>query len=50
MADVFVTLFVVGFFGLCFAYVRACDWIVGPDRDTLPAEEPDGATGPQPAR
>jgi hypothetical protein len=45
MADVFVTLFVVGFFGLCVAYVRACDRIVGPDRD-LPVAEEDGATEP----
>jgi hypothetical protein len=48
MADVFVTLFIVGFFGLCFAYVRACDRIVGPDSEALPAEPDDAAD--QPAR
>ena len=41
MADLFVTLFVVGFFGLCFLYVRACDRIIGPDRDVLPADDED---------
>ena len=50
MADVFVTLFVVGFFGLCFAYVRACDRIVGADREALPADEPEGAPDTEPAR
>ena len=49
MADVFVTLFVVGFFGLCVAYVRACDRIVGSDRD-LPVAEEDGAGDAEPAR
>ena len=39
MADVFVTVFAVGFFALCFLYVRACDRIIGSDREVLPAEE-----------
>jgi len=39
VADVFVALFLVGFFALCLLYVRACDWIVGPDSESLPADE-----------
>ena len=39
MADVFVILFVIGFFALCFLYVRACDRILGPDSDVLPADD-----------
>ena len=38
MADVWVTVFVVGFFLLCFLYVRVCDRIIGPDREVLPAD------------
>jgi hypothetical protein len=40
---------VVGFFALCFLYVRACDRIIGPDRDVLPTDE-DPPTGAEPAR
>jgi hypothetical protein len=50
MADLFVTLFVVGFFALCFVYVRACDRIVGSDRDVLPAGEQDEPAGSEAAR
>jgi hypothetical protein len=50
MADLFVTLFVVGFFALCFLYVRACDRIVGSDRDVLPAQEQDEPAGSEAAR
>ncbi len=39
VADLFVALFVVGFFVLCLLYVRVCDWIVGPDSQALPAED-----------
>jgi hypothetical protein len=50
VADVFVVLFLVGFFALCVGYVRACDWIVGPDSDALPSDEATGApTSEQPA-
>jgi hypothetical protein len=45
MADLFVTLFVVGFFVLCFLYVRACDRIVGSERDVLPAEDQEEPAG-----
>lgn len=31
MADVWVILTVVGFFGLCWALVLGCDRIIGPD-------------------
>lgn len=44
MADVFVVLFLVGFFAVCLLYVRACDWIIGPDTDALPAGETPAAT------
>jgi hypothetical protein len=46
MADVFVTVFAVGFFALCFLYVRACDRIIGSDREVLPAEQDDGQDEP----
>ena len=43
MADVWVLLLVVAFFGVCVALVRGCDVIIGPDEaaDTagLEAEE-----------
>jgi hypothetical protein len=39
VADVFVVLFLVGFFALCLGYVRACDWIVGPDSEAMPDGE-----------
>ena len=48
MADVWVTVFVVGFFFLCFSYVRACDRIIGPDRDVLPAEDDEEPATPEP--
>jgi hypothetical protein len=31
MADVWVVLVVIGFFGLCVAFVWGCDRIIGPD-------------------
>ena len=37
-----MTLFIVGFFALCFGFVRACDWIIGPDSEALPADERGG--------
>ncbi len=49
MADLFVALFLVGFFALCFLYVRACDWIIGPDSEALPAEDTTGAPTSEPA-
>ncbi|HEY6318930.1 MAG TPA: hypothetical protein VI462_13725 [Acidimicrobiia bacterium] len=48
MADLFVALFLVGFFALCFLYVRACDWIIGPDSEVLPAEDTRGAPTSEP--
>jgi hypothetical protein len=33
MADLLVLLLVLGFFGLCVAFVYGCDRIIGPDDD-----------------
>lgn len=50
VADVFVVLFLVGFFALCLGYVRACDWIVGPDSEAMPdGEDADVPASEQPA-
>jgi hypothetical protein len=38
MADVWVLLLIVAFFGICVALVRGCDRVIGPDTaDTAPA-------------
>jgi hypothetical protein len=39
MADVWVLLLIIAFFGVCLALVRACDRIIGADEaaDTAPA-------------
>ena len=37
MADLLVVITLLAFFGLCLAFVRGCDRIIGPD-------EPDGET------
>jgi hypothetical protein len=34
MADLWVVLTVLGFFGLCWALVVGCDRIIGPDDDS----------------
>jgi hypothetical protein len=44
MADLWFVLVLLAFFGLCVAFVRACDVIIGPDgasdlRDTDEADE-----------
>jgi hypothetical protein len=47
MADLLVLLLVLGFFGLCVAFVQGCDRIIGPDDDadldapTTPAGDAD---------
>ena len=45
MADVWVLLTIAAFFALCFAFVRGCDRIIGPDEQsdlvTAPAEDVD---------
>jgi hypothetical protein len=41
MADVWVVLTVLVFFGLCVALVRGCDVIIGPDDDSDLAITPD---------
>lgn len=33
MADLIAVVIVIGFFALAVAYVKACDFIVGPDAD-----------------
>ena len=39
MGDVIVVAAVLAFFGLCLAYVRLCNRIVGPDTAVAPADE-----------
>ena len=34
MADVWVVLVILAFFGLCVAFVYGCDRIIGPDDDS----------------
>ncbi len=50
MADVWVLLLIVAFFGLCVAFVRGCDSIIGPDdsEELAPPAEADG--GPRASR
>jgi len=46
MADVLVVVTLLAFFGLCVAFVRGCDRIIGPD-DAEEVDEPaeiDGAS------
>ena len=43
MADLLVVVLVLGFFGLCVAFVYGCDKIIGPD-DEADLEAP-AATG-----
>ena len=43
MADFWVLIFVLGFFGLCVAFVYGCDKIIGPDDEAdLDDEADDG--------
>jgi hypothetical protein len=46
MADLWVVLTVLGFFGLCVALVRGCDRMIGPDDASelaeLDADTPSG--------
>lgn len=41
MADVWVVLLIVAFFGVCVALVRGCDVIIGAGDDAAPSAEPD---------
>lgn len=43
MADVWVVLLIVAFFGVCVALVRGCDVIIGAGEagDAAPSAEPD---------
>lgn len=43
MADVWVLLLIVAFFGVCVALVRGCDRIIGPD-DSEALETPPSET------
>jgi hypothetical protein len=46
MADLFVVVTVLAFFGLCVALVWGCDRIIGPDDDqTIEATLDEGAAG-----
>ena len=40
MADLWVVLTVLAFFGLCVALVRGCDHIIGPDEESELAATP----------
>jgi len=46
MADVWVPLLIVAFFGVCVAFVRGCDVIVGPD-DSADNAQAGGAEAPE---
>ena len=49
MADMLVLLLIVAFFGLCVAFVRGCDRIIGPDdAEELAAPPPDAETDREP--
>jgi hypothetical protein len=37
-ADVLLTLLAVGFFALCWLYVRGCERIIGPDDEEVSAQ------------
>jgi hypothetical protein len=53
MADVWVVLTILVFFGLCVALVRGCDQIIGPDNESdfdEPAPDFEGATAKAAAR
>ncbi len=47
LADLWVVLTVLAFFGLCVAFVKGCDRIIGPDdaEDFFDDESPDPAAG-----
>jgi hypothetical protein len=40
MADLWVVLTLLAFFGLCVAFVKGCDTIIGPDDDSELATTP----------
>ncbi len=48
MADVWVLLLIVAFFGLCVAFVRGCESIIGPDdaEELAPPPEADADREP----
>jgi hypothetical protein len=49
MADLLVLLLVLGFFGLCVAFVYGCDRIIGPDDEAdLDAPAPTGTEDAEP--
>ncbi len=41
MADLWVVLTIVAFFGLCYALVVGCDRMIGPDDAALAQSQPD---------
>ena len=47
MADLWFVLVLLAFFGLCVAFVRACDVIIGPDEasDLRDTDEADDLSG-----
>ena len=49
MYDAIFLATIVGFFALCGAYIKACDWIIGPDAEfelELVAESGEGRGAP----
>jgi hypothetical protein len=49
MADVWVLLLIVAFFGLCVAFVRGCESIIGPDdAEELDSPPPEAETEREP--
>jgi hypothetical protein len=48
MADVWVLLLIVAFFGLCVALVRGCDSIIGPDDPEELAAPPEAGAEHEP--
>ena len=49
MADLWVVVTVLGFFGLCVALVRGCDSIIGPDDSEELAPRADAEAEREPA-
>jgi hypothetical protein len=51
MADLLVLLLIFAFFGLCVAFVRGCDRIMGPDdAEELASPPPDADTEREPVK
>ena len=50
MPDVIFVVVILVFFAVCALYIRACDWIIGPDHEfELDDEGTDDGRRPEPA-